>query len=94
MFPLISSITAAAAASCIIQQQSHKSPQAANQKSSFSCSFISSSKQEGEATVLREEHNIVIRVTCILNINNLGKASVLHFASCFLLQLGHAKLSL
>jgi hypothetical protein len=34
--------------------------------SSFSESFISSGKQGGGATVLREEHDIVTRETCSL----------------------------
>jgi hypothetical protein len=62
----------------------------------FSKSFISSGKQEGGATVLGEEHDTVTRETCIptsLNINNLGKAAVLHLAS-FFCGWGHPKLSL
>jgi hypothetical protein len=63
--------------------------------SSFSESFISTGKQESGATVLREGRDIVTRETCVpasLNVNNLGKVAVLHFAlfCCW----GHAKLSL
>jgi hypothetical protein len=49
--------------------------------SSISQSFITSGKQGGKATVLREGCDIVTRETCIptsLNLNNLGKASELH----------------
>jgi hypothetical protein len=45
--------------------------------------FLSSGKQGGGAAVLREGHGIVTRETCIptsLNINILGKSSVLHLA--------------
>jgi hypothetical protein len=59
-------------------------------------SFISSGKQGGGATVLPEGRDIVTRETYIiptsLNINNLGKAAVLHFA--LFCSWGHAKLSL
>jgi hypothetical protein len=58
--------------------------------SSFSESFIFSGKQGGGAAVLREVCDIVTRETCIptsLNVNNLGKVAVLHFASgCLLWQ--------
>jgi hypothetical protein len=57
--------------------------------SSFSKSFIHSDKQGGGATVLREGRDIVVRKTCIstsLNINNIGKAAMMHF--CTLLWLG------
>jgi hypothetical protein len=62
--------------------------------SSFSESCISSGKQGGGATVLGEGRDIVTRETCIptsLNVNNLGKAAVLHFA--LFCGWGHAKLS-
>jgi hypothetical protein len=55
--------------------------------SSFKESFISSGKQEGGTAVLWEEPDIVTRETCVptsLNLNNLGKAVVLHFALAFL----------
>jgi hypothetical protein len=54
-----------------------------NLASSFSESFISSGKQGGGATVLGEEGDIGTRETCVptsLNINNVGKAVVVHFA--------------
>jgi hypothetical protein len=75
----------------------NQNPPSKNLVSSFSKSFISSSKQGGGATVLREGHNIVTRETCIptsLNVNNLGKAAV--FASYLALfgGWGCAKLSL
>jgi hypothetical protein len=44
-----------------------------------------------EVAFLGEGHDIVTRETCIptsLNVNNLGKAAVLHFASHSLLWLG------
>jgi hypothetical protein len=59
--------------------------------SSFSESFLSSGKQGGGATVLGEGRDTVTRETCIptsMNVNNLGKVAVLHFASGFLLWLG------
>jgi hypothetical protein len=55
-----------------------------NTVSSFSESFISSGKQGGGATVLREGRDILTRETHIpisLNINNLRKAAGLNFAS-------------
>jgi hypothetical protein len=63
--------------------------------SSFSESFISSGKQGGGVTVLEEGRDIITRETCIpasLNVNNLGKAVVLHFA--LFCGWGSAKLSL
>jgi hypothetical protein len=51
--------------------------------SSFRESFMSSVKQGGGTTVLREGCDIVTRETCTptsLNVNNLGKAAVLQFA--------------
>jgi hypothetical protein len=63
--------------------------------SSFGDSFISSGKQGNGATVLWEGRDIVTRETCIptsLNINNLGKAAVLHFV--VFCDWGHAKPSL
>jgi hypothetical protein len=51
---------------------------------SFNKSFISSGKQGGLATALGEGRDIGTRETCLptsLNINNLGKAAVLHLAS-------------
>jgi hypothetical protein len=90
LFSLISSIT---------QQQEQQSaasfrkqpPNKKNPSTLFSKSFLSSGKQGGGATVLREGHDIVTGETCVLtslNVNNLGKAAVMHFASCCLLQLG------
>jgi hypothetical protein len=94
MFPPISSITQQQqqqpAAS--LSGSLTSSPQAANQKSPtkkylvafFSKSFISRGKQGGGATFLGEGRYIVTRETCFpssVNINNLGKAAVLHFAS-------------
>jgi hypothetical protein len=61
--------------------------------SPFSESFIPSGKQGGGATFLGEACDIVIRETFLpasLNINNLGKAAVLHFP----LLGGYANLSL
>jgi hypothetical protein len=59
---------------------------------------MSSGKQVGGTTVLREWHDIVTRETCIpasLNINNLGKAAVLHPALLSsVARAGRAKLSL
>jgi hypothetical protein len=52
-------------------------------------------KQGGRATVLGEGGDTVTRETCVptsLNLNNLGKAAVLHFA--LFCGWGHAKLSL
>jgi hypothetical protein len=49
--------------------------------STFSESFIFSGKQASGATVLGEGCDIITRETCVptsLNVNNLGKASVLH----------------
>jgi hypothetical protein len=72
-------------------QATNQNPPWKNLLPSFSESFISSGKQGGGATVLREGHNTVTREACIptsLNVTNLGKAAVLHFAS------PHAKLSL
>jgi hypothetical protein len=98
MFPLISSITQQQ------QQSPHKPPihppskhfPSKNLVSSFSKSFISSGKQGGGATVLREGRDTVTRETCVptsLNINNLGKLVVLYFAFP-LFNWGLAKLSL
>jgi hypothetical protein len=59
---------------------------------SFSKSFISSGKQGGGATVLGEGCDIVTRETCLptsLDLNNLGKAAVQHFA--LFCGWGHAK---
>jgi hypothetical protein len=55
-------------------------PHQNNLLSSFSKSFISSGKQGGGATVLREGCDTVTRETCIPTVNNLGKAAVLLFA--------------
>jgi hypothetical protein len=66
-----------------------KPPPSKSLKSSFSKYFISSGKQG--AKVLGEGPDIVTRETCTptsLNVNNLGNAAVLHFASCSLLWLG------
>jgi hypothetical protein len=70
-------------------------PPPENLTSSFRESFISSGKQGGGATVLQEGHDIVTRETCAptsLNLNNLGKAAVLHFA--LFCGWGHADLRL
>jgi hypothetical protein len=81
MFPLILSTTQ--------QQQQQltasfsKQPTNQNSASSFSRSFLSSGKQGGGETVLREGHDIVTRETwdpTSLNLN-LGKAAELHPAS-------------
>jgi hypothetical protein len=76
--------------SSLVETQPAAAAAAANQKSpsktltsSFSECFISSGKQGGGATVLREGHYTVMResfLTTSQNINNLGKAAVLHFA--------------
>jgi hypothetical protein len=65
------------------QQQPIKTPHQKRLISSFRESFISSGKQGGGATVLREGCDTVTRDTCIPTsptINNLGKAAVLHSA--------------
>jgi hypothetical protein len=72
-------------------QPANQHPSSKNPMSSFSKSFTSCGKQGGGARVLWESHDIVTRETCIptsLNVNNLGKAAVLHFALQSLLQLG------
>jgi hypothetical protein len=77
------------------QQWTIKNPHQKTLVSSFRKSFISSGKQGGRATVPGEGHDIVTRETCVptsLNINNLGKAAVLHFA--FFCSWGPTKLSL
>jgi hypothetical protein len=64
---------------------------------SLSESFISSGKQGGGATVLGEGCDIVARETCFhtsLNVNNLGKATVLHFAFPLFCGWGCAKLNM
>jgi hypothetical protein len=88
------------------QQELHKQPAASQSihqilnpspASSFSESFIYSGKQGGGARVLWEGHDIVPRETrhpTSPNVNNLGKASVLHFAFTTFCSWGHAKLSL
>jgi hypothetical protein len=78
----------------LVETQQPASGAAANQKSppknflsSFRESFIFSGKQGGGTTVLREGRNIVTRETCLptsLKASNLGKAVMLHFASCSL----------
>jgi hypothetical protein len=65
--------------------------------SSFSKSFIYSGKQGGGVRVLGEGHDIVTRETCLptsLNVNNLGKAAVLHFAFTLFCDWGCAKFNL
>jgi hypothetical protein len=62
------------------QQQPIKTPHQKRLISSFRESFISSGKQGGGATVLREGCDTVTRETCIPTVNNLGKAAVLLFA--------------
>jgi hypothetical protein len=61
----------------------------------FRESFIYSCKQRGGAAVLGEGRDTITQETCdaiSLNINNLRKSAVLHFA--FLCGWDHAKLSL
>jgi hypothetical protein len=77
--------TQPAAEAAVIQKSPSK-----NLLSSFRESFISSGKQGDGATDLGEGPDIVTRETCIttsLNINNIGKAAMLHFASHSVLQL-------
>jgi hypothetical protein len=77
----------------LIKKPSHQKKK--KLESSFRESFIYSGKQGGGAVVLREGCDIVTRETCVptsLNINNLGKAAVLHFALFH--SWGHTKLSL
>jgi hypothetical protein len=78
------------AAAAAASQAAHRQP-INNPPSFFSESFASSGKQEGGATVLWEGHDIVTKETCFpasLNVNNLGKAAMLHFVSPSLLRLG------
>jgi hypothetical protein len=73
----------------------NQNPPSKSLQSCFSQSFISSDKQGGGATVLREGSDIVTKETCLpisLKVNNLGKAAVLHPA--LFCGWGHAKLSL
>jgi hypothetical protein len=100
MFPLISSTTQQPASFCGSPltncQPINPSPIKKNLASSFTESFMSSGKQGGGATVLWEGCDIVTRETCVLllslNVNNLGKAAVLHFA--LFCGWGHPKFSL
>jgi hypothetical protein len=78
-----------------VSAAANQNPPSKSLRSFFSESFISSGKQGGGAIVLGEGHVIVTRETCIpisLNINNVGKAAVLHPA--LFCGWGHAKLSL
>jgi hypothetical protein len=87
-------------AALVETQQPATASVAANQNppskalSSFRESFISSGKQGGGATVLKEGRDTVTRENCStsLNINNLGKAAGLHPA--LFCGWGLAKLSL
>jgi hypothetical protein len=97
MFPLISSVTQQPTSSIILESSPpiNPPPIKKNPMSYFNKSFISSGKQGGGATVLGDRSDIVRRETCVptsLNINNLGKAAVLHFA--LFCGWGHTKLSL
>jgi hypothetical protein len=93
MFPLIASITQQPTnQSTPIKKKKKTFHQSSIEKpeSSFSESFISSGKQEEEQQ-FSERRDIVTRETCVptsLNINILGKAAVLHFASPSLLRPG------
>jgi hypothetical protein len=76
-----------AASMAASQNPPSKSLPSKNLTSSFRESFISSGKQRGGATVLREGGDIVRRETCVatsLKVNNFTKAAVLHLASCSL----------
>jgi hypothetical protein len=104
MFPLISSITqqqqrhSVAVPLQATKQPTHppsKNPPSKNLASSFNDSFISSGKQEGGTTFLGEGCDTVTRETCAptsLNINNLGKAVVIHFVLRSLLWLGQCQI--
>jgi hypothetical protein len=95
MFPLISSITQRQSAASfskqpINQKTFHQSP-IKNPRILLQQSFIYSDKQGGGATVLGEGCDIVTRETSVptsLKVNNLGKAAVLAFCLCPVLQQG------